>query len=260
MITVHFNILQNNSIEIEIPSEWACFEKNQIENYESFTKTLKEQIHDMSKTSKYANSKHPYKYEDYLENLKPDNFLISIIRMYTEEGFLYKEMNRILRTMAVNEFQNVNYFYIAMIAAFKSFYEQAFERLRTDQDLLIQPQYEEFQNYFQNNELICYRGSALSDSELNFYEKEGVGQFRRMNEFISTSLSKVQAQYFMNHMVTSPKRAFYQFIIPCYPHSQNCFAYLNNELSKYNEKEVLLKSGSFVKLEKIDEINPEDMR
>ena len=97
MVKIEFSIIKDKFIEIDIPESLFIFNEKKIENYENWIVSLKNQIDHLGEISEFQNKEHPYKYEDCLKNISMENIYPKMIKMYTKECFLYKEINKILR-------------------------------------------------------------------------------------------------------------------------------------------------------------------
>ena len=111
-ISKSFNIIPNREIEIKMPKIFDFFQSSQITNYEEFVSGLKNEIQMLSQTSLFQNKQNRYGYENNLKIMNKANFFENILKMYTKEGFLYKEINEILRNSHSNEFSKIPFIII----------------------------------------------------------------------------------------------------------------------------------------------------
>jgi len=245
MMKIKFAIIKNQDVEIEISEKIFELENKIIKNYENWIFDLKNEISNLGQISLYQNKEHPYKYEDFLKNLSQENFYSKMIRMYTKEGFLYKEINNLLRNCHKNSFQNIYIYYISLMASLRYYSQTSIHSLEMD-------------GYVQKDmeKLVLFRGSGISENEIKMYEKDKDKRLvRQMLEFISTSVEKANALKFLD-LSNAEIKALIQIEIPIDKlYLNKCPLCYIGDLSEFkNEKECLISSGAFMKVEEVTKI------
>ena len=264
-----FTIFEEMPIEIFYLEKIKIFQDKEISNYEEFIKYLKIEIKNLSKTSIFQNKKYFYGYDSFLDNIKKETFYETILRMYTIEGFLYKELNRVLRNYKYyyeeknfknyvkkfikllnnddDELKKISFYYVSLIAAFTYYSEISFQSL-IEKDLIKN----------ETNRLNIYRCGLISKEEIKRYEHvKKNNQYHQIFEFISATLNKNQAElYLVNNEEFDKFKVLYIFDIPI--NQANCYSpviYLGDFSVFPNEREILIKSGSYLKIEKIEKVD-----
>ena len=232
-----FGIIPNKEVEILIPKN-LDFLKSEPK-FNPFCNSLNNEIEILSKLSIFQNKQHPCKYDDELKTINESNFYETILRMYTMEGFLYKEVNKILRNSHSNDFHQICYYYTALLASV-AFYSKSTSPLMKEENIIKEGE----------KSLILYRGGGISENEILAYKNSGNSCIiRQIFEFLSTSYDESKAMLFMKTS-KSKFKALYVIEIPLEEH-ENSIVYLGN-ISKFkDEKECLIKSGSLLKVEDI---------
>ena len=93
-------------------------------------------------------------YHPLISNINGRNFMQNIVRIYTEEGFVYGRINKILREKDYSQFMGLRYYYFSLLFCLDNL------NLNKQQD----------------NQLKLYRGMNMPDKQLNFYKKLEKGQ------------------------------------------------------------------------------------
>lgn len=153
-----FNITSQGVIEVSIPIRFDFFKGDEISGYEEFVFALKNEIRTLSQTSLFQNKQNLYAYEDWLSNLSKQNFYEIILKMYTAEGFLYKEINLILRNSHSNDFSRICYYYMSLMAALHFYSQFSLEKMINDKYI-----------HETSEKLILYRGGGISENEIKIY-------------------------------------------------------------------------------------------
>jgi len=255
-VTKLFRIIPEKPIEILIPEKLDFFksiekpktykyfkeeEVDEITNFGEFLFSLHNEINDLSKYSEFQKKQNPYDYKEWLNKITKENFY----EVYTEEGFLYREINKILRNFNNNEFPLICYYYTSLIAAITYYSQQSFENMKNDK---IMNEGEIYLN--------LYRGGGISENEIKAYEMNKDSLIiRQYFEFMSTSFNRKKAEAFIK-ISKSKNKALYIIEVPNNVKSfGNTVVYLGN-LSVYeDERECLIKSGSLLKIENITKNN-----
>ena len=156
-----FRIIPNKEVEILIPKN-LDFLKSELLKFKDFCNLLNNEIEILSKLSIFQNKQHPCKYDDELKTIKESNFYETILRMYTMEGFLYKEVNKILRNSHSNDFHQICYYYTALLASV-AFYSKSTLPLMKEENIIKEGE----------KSLMLYRGGGISENEILEYKKSG---------------------------------------------------------------------------------------
>ena len=240
--------IENDKIELVLPGEMNFFQEGRLNlSLEVHIKELSTEIKNLSVISEFQNKHNHYDYWDCLEKLQanPSSIFIQLARIYIREGFLYKELNKLLRCSEnkTNQGFKIKYFYVGLMPALNRLSEQTNQELSNNNDKLYR----------------VYRGSAISKQEVKYYQQHQNGNLlRQINCFLSTSIEKGVAERFLENQQNKgiPLKAIYEYelIITKNPP----FTFLGiNELDQYGEKEVLIHSGAIIKIISIVE-NPKN--
>lgn len=183
-----------------------------------------------------------YKYK-YLDSLNEDNFCVSILRMYSEEGFLYRQVNRILREKSLKQFKNIECYYICLLAAFQHCSTSANSKLLSDPEIDDGVKKE----LIRDKKLYLYRGSTILDDEIQIL-KQNKNPLRICNEFLSCTISKDIAKRFALNCLIELEVEYNSFS------ERSLFTFLDSELSVLSaEREILLRSGVIIQIISFDE-------
>jgi hypothetical protein len=215
-----FGIISNKLIQVKLLKHLDF--QISMDDFSTYVKALIEENNILFKLSQSSSNS----YLNILNKLTEDNFFISILRMYTMESFLYPYVNSVLRNSNSNEFNEIKYYYTALMASFNYYSSISAPKLKP---------------FVTNGNFISYRGSRISENELTLYQdKKNV--LRVMNEFWSTSLNKETALNFIRN-TQSGTHCLYEITIP-YKDEDDTYAYFDDSISMFpGENEVLLKSG-----------------
>lgn len=145
---------------------------------------------------------------------------------YTRESFLYKLLNKALRTQNTDVLYLFRFFLIDI--------ERQLETNRCSETVRV------------------YRSQLISKDELSIL-KQSVNQLISINSFLSTSLRREQALRFLEHVGTTENLTPVLFIIDANPRLEDSKPFANiTSLSFYtNEEEVLFMVGSIFRLVEI---------
>lgn len=241
---IEFCIISNSQVKFSIQNYFYKY-LNTIDLSASFKDYLNNLKLEINKISKELNRFNFYNI-DYLNDITERTFFHSIIKMYTEEGFLYKLVNKVLREKDTKLLAQIKFYFSSLLAGFHFFSEHSMDLEKYKENIP-----EETQNQIKENKrFYVYRGTYLTPEELNATSKSIEKNFciiRIYNEFISTSLKKNIAEGFAH----SSGNCLLELEIN-YEESKGSFAYLNPEITKFSsEAEVLLRSGSIIKITKL---------
>jgi hypothetical protein len=146
---------------------------------------------------------------------------------YTRESFLYRLLNKALRTQDID-----------ILFLFRFFIHDIYKQLQE----------------LQSSEFIrVYRGQLISNDELQTL-KDSVGQFISMNSFLSTSIDRRSAISFLTSSTASGDLQRILFEIDLDPTLAGIkpFANITSNSFYVDEQEVLIMLGSIFRLVKID--------
>jgi WD40 repeat protein len=159
----------------------------------------------------------------YLQTMNNSNFVENIINLYSEEGFVYKRINQLLRDKDYEKLWKMKYFYFSLLYC-----------IEQNQDI--------------NLVNTVFRGLSLTPEQKSFCRALKQGDLVVVNEFLSTNQDRELANYYSKN---GPGSYIFEITVPDIGSSN-----LNLEnLSRFAcEREVLIPSGSILKFEeKIEE-------
>ena len=195
----------NEKIELSLLSEMNFFKNGRLSlTVEAYIKELTTEIKHLSLISEFQNKNNSYNYSDCLAKLQanPSTLFIQLALIYIREGFLYKELNKLLRCAEkkANQGFKIKYFYVGLMAALSRLSEET--KIYLNQELLNNNQ----------NVHIVYRGSAISKEEVKYYQKHQ-NVLRQINCFLSTSIKKDVAEGFLENPINKgiPLKAIYEY-------------------------------------------------
>jgi len=154
--------------------------------------------------------------EKYIQYLGYENFRDVIIKMYTEEGYIYRRVNKILRDGEYNSFGNVRYYYFSLLFSL----QQTLSSIETNQ---------------------LYRGMKLRPEQLNYYNGLKKDDMILIDEFLSTTYDEKVAREYAK---TGEGSCLFQIDIP--EETQLSISKIEDFSQFKHEKEVLLPSGSIL--------------
>ena len=153
----------------------------------------------------------------FMQYINRFNFTDKIIKIYTEEGFVYRRVNKILRDKDYNSFYNIKYYYFSLLYSLKKVLS------------------EKAQNQY------LYRGLNLRPPELNDYYLKTliVNDMILFDEFLSTTSDiNIALKYAGSGLL---------FEIEVTEAAATRIANIERISEFSHEKEVLLTSGSILK-------------
>ncbi len=115
----------------------------------------------------------------YLVSMKEDQFFQSMIRMYTDEGFLYKIINNILRENNSYLFKEIKYFYLSLLASYKYYSQNSVNTLLNESKI---------PNTIK--EPTIYRGCNIPKEDFEHFEYLNTHSPMLKFEFFSISVDK----------------------------------------------------------------------
>lgn len=115
-VSFEFGFIKNHNFEVKIPKKFEYLYRECIKrsNYGGFVVSLREEMEILRRLYGKRNSI----YLNYIDNLENSpKFFQIIIQMYTEDGFLNKELNKILRKPNLEKLNRIKYFYLAVLVS-----------------------------------------------------------------------------------------------------------------------------------------------
>ncbi len=235
IIIIYFNVF-SSCIAINVDNNF-CFFPDNYHIKISLDEIKIILVTEINILSKLSNSE--YSFNSYFTEINQitdeETFFKTMVKLYTKEGFLYKKMNEFLRIGAKHNYDYIKYYYTFMLFSFQYFSSN------------IQSKY-----FNRDEDLIVYRGSQFSDSELEDYlNKQDCITIRIFREFLSTTDDPTLVSRFFHKNDESKKEIFWEIRIPIELIKSEPFNFCNtSEYSVFNfEKEIILKSGSVVLIE-----------
>ena len=170
----------------------------------------------------------------HLTQMNYTNFYHLIIMIYTEEGFVYRTINKILRDKQYDEFWKMKYYYFSLLYSLEKAYEE-------DKSITFES---------------LYRGMKLKEEQIKFYKALKEGQMIMFNEFLSTTYNKdIALKYAKNLDEYVPGSCLFEIKIP---ENENLRIALIEDHSQFkHENEVLLSSGSILKFDSFNNADNE---
>jgi len=243
---IDFAILKDKKVQIEIPQNFFIFKTPSIENYQNWLASLRNEVENLAKISIFQSTEHPLTYEEEFMNISPENFYYRMIKMYTREGFLYNEINDVLRKGHKNQLQNIQFYYLSLMASLRYYSEHSIKALTRD-------------NYLKKGQyrIMLYRGGGISENEIKEYEN-GMTKLmiRQMTEFVSTSLNQKISEGFLSRS-TAKIKALHFIDVPVTGRKaeESPVIYIKDYSAYESEDECLILSGALLKIERIQKIS-----
>jgi hypothetical protein len=169
----------------------------------------------------------------YIQKMSKDNIGELIVKMYTFQGYLYMNLNALLRSENFGDLKMIGFYYFLLQAAIA--YYSKFNNLSSVKD--------------KDGHFIVYRGSnypeSYIDTLLSTYQSDP--RFIMFREFISTSTDIERAKYFM-------KNTLLQFELPMNTNELNYFALVKDVSDNGYEKEILISTSCIFEIINIRKI------
>jgi len=236
---VNFNVFSDFEIELEIQEQLCSFpNKYSIQNkLEEIKKIIDDEIKNLGKDKFDVSINY---YSQYIKDIKDCyTFFEIILKIFSVEGFLKKNLNQFLRKKEKDNINKIKYYYISLLSSFK----------------FINFKNSELKSVFPNEDLIVYRATKSSNTEeVDEYKKSNNKNILRIfNEFLSTSLNpKFPVKYFDKNN-KNVLEFFWQIKIPKEIILKDNSNFIN--LSKFSvfptEEELILRSGALIEIEEI---------
>jgi len=233
---IYFNVFPEFQCELEIEKELCFFEDNfSIEvSLKEIKSILIQEISYLSKCDSNSNENTAKSYLSQIEKIIDyKSFFIKMVFIYTMEGYLYKQLNFILRKMIISDFEKIKYYYTCLLFSFQYF--------------------SKITKFNTNNDLIVWRASKFSQEEFQAYEAKNKRNIIRIfKEFLSTSKEEKKILNFFDKNDTETKEFLWEIRIPkeIIKNEPNNFADISNS-SKFDEKEILIRSGAIIQIDQI---------
>lgn len=240
---IEFNIIRNNSVKFKIQKYiFKYINANLLSiSFKDYINSLKLEVKEISNKMNHFDFYNIFYLKDITENI----FFRIIIKMFTEEGFLYKFVNKALREKNRSLIKQIKFYFTSLLVAFQ-FYSDKTIDLEQCKHYIPQETQKEIK---ENNRLYVYWGTYLTAEEIVSIHKEieTSGYIMKIcDEFIYASLRKDLA----NKLANGSANCLIQLEIN-YEQSKSNYVFLNPELNNFtHDTEVLLRSGSIIKINK----------
>ena len=229
VVECEFKVIPDVNFKIKV-TEHLNFFNNEINiEFKIFQDLLSSEINDLSIR---LNRENVYS-KMYLDNLNHKNFFVTILKIYTEESFLYQELNRILRDGNSKDYELIKYYYTSLLASFEYFSKENAVKLN---------------KILNKNNRKLFRGSYISPEEIKLYT-ESQNVVRRMDCFLSSTYDIEIAKGFVND---DNKSCLIEIEIPDDNNLYKNLALLKDHSVFSNEKEVLIRSGALIYIKKFE--------
>lgn len=223
-----------SNLQFKVPNQLDFFKGEVLGTLEKYVENMTNEINNLECNTNY---------DEYLNKIiDNETFCQQIFLMYTVEGPLYKYLNKSLRSKKGRT--KIKFFYTAMMAAFEYFSNRSWIYLIIDNKISKMDDF-----------LLVYRGHDIDEEQIKEYQQKiEIDKNIEFNEaFLSTSMIKEKAMCFMNK---NSQKMQAIFKIKLFLRNKNEFAYLKyGRLSVFPEDEILLKSGTHLKIIRTKEIN-----
>ena len=227
-VECEFKVIPNKNIKFKVPNHLNFFNRRINIEFLKYIELLSNEITQLSIRLNLNNI-----YQDiYLDKITEKNFFSSILKMYSEESFLYKKVNKILKAGNSDDYILIKYYFISLLASFQFCSQKYCENLKT--------------NLHTSNYKLFW-SSKISFEEIKLYTNSK--NIFRINIFLSTSYEKEKAISYLD------ENDGCLFEIEIY--DNYCFnnLILMEDHSVFeNEKEVVIKSGSLLLIKKFETI------
>ena len=225
---LHFQMLIDSFIQDLFPDQI-------IDNYSTFTKSKEEFIgacKEMYKNSPASLAK--------IEEFERTYTSEKAIDWYTQDSFIYTLLNRALRANDVNW---ILIFRFLIIDLYKQLHELCCEPITEEDPFALSPTYH------------VYRGQLITKNELDTIRK-GIGNVISMKSFLSTSLDREQALFYLGGEDDPSSSSLRRVLIEIDLGPINCsmdFTKPFANITEYSffgdtEKEVLFMIGSYFRV------------
>jgi len=238
---ISFKVFSEFTCKLDIEERICFFENDYIIDIplQEIKSILLEEINELGKEEgQLPNFESQNIYKSLIESIRNyKSFFKIILYIYTMEGYLYKKINNYLKIYQKVELEKIKYFYISLLASFK--YLNKFIKIKDDQDLIV------------------YRASRFSEQEFKQYQnKNNFCMIRIFKEFLSTTSNPQIINSFYNNYekeIPNIKQFLWHIRIPkeIIKNESTNFADIT-EFSQFpSEKEILIKSGAIIQIDKI---------
>jgi len=233
---IYFKVFPEYPCELEIEEQFCFYENESL--IEISLKELKSILIDeiciLANKENYLN-KTAKIYQSHIEEITDHKiFCQKMVFIYSLEGYLFLKMNEFLRNMNIFAFKKIKFYYISLLASFKYISEKT--------------------KFNDNKDIILYRVSKCSDEEFELYETQKKNFiFRSYKEFLSTSLNVNTPMELFSKNDADFKEFFWEITIPkeLINNEHYNFADISMFSQFPEEKEILIRSGSIIQINKI---------
>jgi hypothetical protein len=244
---ITFNVLPGKAINFLLLNSF----KNQLTICSNGTwsidltmSTLKQKLEKEIDLHAESISRYNFYKDKYLTDLNETNFFVNIFKMYTEVGYLYTLMNKVLREKDAEEFKKIEVYYICLLAAFEYSSIEANEKFSKGNMIIPEP--DVASNLKLYNKLKIYRGTYITDNEIEYYKtriNSNCRPVRIYNEFLSCSMNKQTAMLHAANCLVELELDFRIY------EQNNHFIFLHSDLTVFSvEREILLRSGVIIQI------------
>jgi len=214
--TFEFNFIKNHNFEVKIPKKFEYLYRECVKrsNYGGFVVSLREEIEILRKTYKKRNSI----YLNYMDNLENSpKFFQIIIQMYTEDGFLNIELNKVLRKHNLEKLNRIKYFYLAVLVSLTYCSLNVRPKISSDSSIPIGNLKNKSNGFNENkpneNEVIVKTESSINRNKKNEKEYPIDKSIITENQaFNSNSQTIIEKNYFVftPHRASNEELKFYK--------------------------------------------------
>ena len=231
-IKKEFKLIKGKSISYEILKEFDLIDFTNL-TFKDYIKLISDEIESLSIYFERVNI---YKTK-WIEKINPDNFFYVILKMYTDESFLFQIINNLLRSNKVGDFNMIKYYYNAMLSSFQYCSKKTNKKIKKSK----------------YDKITLYRGSKILSEELSIY-KTSQNKIKVVKEFLSTSMDMDKALTFVQDDLKPGMNSCLYHIEISYSDRDSDYAFLDENFSQFpDEKEVIIRSGSVMLVRKITE-------
>ena len=223
-VECEFNVIPKNTVKFKVKKNQNFFNGEININFITYIDLLTNEITELS----IRFNQNDYYKNLYFDKITEFNFFSLILKMYTEESFLYGTVNKILRDGNPDDYQLIKYYYISLLASF------------------------EFCSKMDTNNTKLFVGARISHEEIKLFA-ESTNLIMRTDTFLSTTYNINTAKQFL------PKEeedgCLFEIEISNDIPDYNNLALMNDHSVYPTENEVLIKSGSLLFIKKFETKN-----
>jgi len=234
---IYFKVFPEFHCEIEIEEQLSIFKDRHSIDFSltEIKSILIEEIYHLAKDKSDSFYNSAKKYESEIKQIIDyESFFQKMVFIYSLESYLYKNLNDFLRNRDKSNYEKIKYYYVCLLSSFQ--YLSTNTKLNKNEDTFV------------------YRASKISEEEFKEYNSQkDMKIIRKFKEFLSTSKIKEKAMFFFNQKNNPNTIEFlWKIRIPkeIIKNEPTYFVDIS-ELSNYDEKEILIRSGAIIQIDKI---------